>query len=141
MYDSILCVQGYVIYSVSYYKVLVPMCKEINVFEMKISSRITIEFKILVALKILGRDYDCDTVSELSAIGESTCNEIFRKFETTFSKYYYPRYVTFPEGDELNRVMEVYRQLGFPGACGSMDGTHVRWFGCPKFLTNSCKGK
>ena len=54
------------------------MCKEINVFEMKISSRITIEFKILVALRILGRDNDCDTVSELSAISESTCNEIFK---------------------------------------------------------------
>ena len=35
-------------------EVLVPMCREINVFEMKISSRITIEFKILVALRILG---------------------------------------------------------------------------------------
>ena len=122
-------------------EVLVPMCKEINVFEMKISSHITIEFKILVALRILGRDNDYDTVSELSAIGESTCNEIFRKFVINFSKNYYPRYVTYPEGDELNRVMEVYRQLGFPGACGSMDGTYFRWFGCPKFLTNSCKGK
>ena len=122
-------------------EVLVPMCKEINAFEMKISSRITIEFKILVALRILGRDNDCDTVSELSAIGESTCNEIFKKLVTKFSKYYYPPCVTFPEGDEPNRVMEVHRQLGFPGACGFMVGTHVRWFGCPKFLTNSCKGK
>ena len=60
---------------------------------------------------------------------------------TKFSKCYYPPCVTFPEGDEPNRVMEVHRQLGFPGACGFMVGTHVRWFGCPKFLTNSCKGK
>ena len=33
-------------------EVLVPMCKEINVFEMKISPRITLEFKILVALRM-----------------------------------------------------------------------------------------
>ena len=37
--------------------------------------------------------------------------------------------------------MEVYRLLGFPGACGSMDATHVHWAACPKHLTNLCKGK
>ena len=121
--------------------IIVPLCKDSNVFEMKISSQIPIEFKVLVALRILGRDNDCDTISELSAIGESTCNNIFRKFVVNFAKHFFESYVNFPEGDELKRVMEVYRQLGFPGACGSMDGTHVRWFSCPKHLTNSCKGK
>ena len=58
-----------------------------------------------------------------------------------FAKHHFESYVNFPEGNELKRVMEVYRQLGFPDACGSMDGTHVRWFSCPKHLTNSCKGK
>ena len=62
---------------------------------MKISSRITIEFKILVALRILGRDNDCDTVSELSAIGESTCNEIFRKFVINISTKYSKSYKNF----------------------------------------------
>ena len=41
----------------------------------------------------------------------------------------------------MHRVMEVYRQLGFPGACGSMDGTHVKWSACPKDLRNYCSGE
>ena len=34
--------------------IIVPLCKDSNVFEMKISSRIPIEFKVLVALRIWG---------------------------------------------------------------------------------------
>ena len=41
----------------------------------------------------------------------------------------------------MARVMEVYRMLGFPGACGSMGGTHVRWLACSNYLYHSCKGK
>ena len=62
-----------------------------------------------MALRILGRENDCDTISELSAIGESTCNNIFRKFVVNFGKHHLESYVNFPEGNELKRVMEVYR--------------------------------
>ena len=35
------------------------------------------------------------------------------------------------EGDELSIVMNVYRKMGFPGAVGSVDATHIRWHMCP----------
>ena len=35
----------------------------------------------------------------------------------------------------------MYRKIGFPGACGSMDVTHLRWDNCPKRLTNFYKGR
>lgn len=53
-------------------KFLVPLCEGNNVFDMERVSNIPIKFKILVALKILGHDNDCDTMSELPLIGEST---------------------------------------------------------------------
>ena len=74
-------------FRIDYRMFIVSLCKDSNVFEMKISSRIPIEFKVLVALKILGRDNDCDTISKLSAIGESTCNDIFGKFVVYFAKH------------------------------------------------------
>ena len=43
---------------------LVPVCKVHNIFNLKIQSRVPIEYKILVALRILGRDCDADTASE-----------------------------------------------------------------------------
>ena len=50
-------------------KFLVPLCEGNNVFDMERVSNIPIKFKILVALKILGHDNDCDTMSELPLIG------------------------------------------------------------------------
>ena len=120
---------------------LVPLCKENNVFDMKYNSKIPIEIKILAVLRILGRDNDCDTIAELSLIGESTCNSIFKKFVEKFSELFYEKYVYMPTGNEMKEVNEVYSRVGFPGACGSMDGTHVRWLSCPLRLTNACKGK
>ena len=95
----------------------------------------------MVSLRILGRDNDCDTISEMSMMGESTINNIFKQFVKGFADMYYTDFIKFPEGQELSRVMEVYRMLGLPGACGSMDGTHVKWAVCPKYLHHACKGK
>ena len=43
--------------------IIVPLCKDTKVFDMKLSSRMPIEFKVLVALRILGIDNVCDTIS------------------------------------------------------------------------------
>lgn len=58
--------------------VLVPMCISKNVFDMTNKSFIPIEFKILVCLRILGRDATADDIKELCCIGESTVNYIFK---------------------------------------------------------------
>jgi hypothetical protein len=121
---------------------LVPLCEESNVFCTS-QSRIPVEFKVLVALRILGRNNSADDTNELSGgvIGESTCNTIFKVFVTKISNLLYHEYVKEPEGQELQRVMEGYRLLGLPGAIGSMDVTHVWWARCPPELVWSCTGK
>ena len=56
------------------------MCMHKNIFQSKYSSAIPLEFKIMVALRILGRDSVADDIEELSGVGESTTNSIFKNF-------------------------------------------------------------
>ena len=68
-----------------YFKVLVPMCKEKDIFRnnpRKFS--IPIELKALVALRILGRDATADDCCELSKCSETSCTTFFHQFVTNF---------------------------------------------------------
>jgi Plant transposon protein len=122
-------------------QVLVPLCREKNVFETKSAHRIPIEMKVLLCLRILGRNSCADDASELSGVAESSCLAFFKIFVKNFAKYIYPMYVKVPEGDNLARVMEVYRKLGFPGGLGSMDCTRLKWGMCPVQIRQSATGK
>jgi hypothetical protein len=112
--------------------VLLPQCRERNVFEEQRPSIISIEFKILISLRILGRDAVADACAELSFVGESTCHTIFKQFVKNYSANFYSEYVNYPTGDDLMNIMETYRRLGFPGCVGSIDCTHVKWSACHK---------
>jgi hypothetical protein len=120
---------------------LVPYCIAKNIFQYKKKSQIGVEYKILVCLRILGRGHDLDSVNELSLIPTSTCHYIFKQFIYNFSAAFYDRHVYMPVGDELKKVMEVYKLLGFNGAIGSMDCTHVKWNKCPASKQTFCIGK
>jgi hypothetical protein len=104
--------------------IIIPSCQEHGVLNSE-KERIPLEFKVLAALRMLGRDSCSDTISELSSMGESTCNGIFKSFLKQFANALYDIYVRPPQGEELLRVMESYRRLGFPGAVGSVDCTHI----------------
>jgi hypothetical protein len=117
------------------------MCRQSNIFRMKYKSYIPIEFKILVALRILGRDAKADDIAEITEIGESTVLSIFKTFIAEFSNTFLATYVHMPTGDDLLKTMECYRILGMPGAVGSVDCTHVRLARCPDPLHWLCKGK
>lgn len=122
-------------------EVLVPNCIERNVFSTKRWSKIPIEFKILVVLRLLGRANDFDTLAELSNLPLSTCHLIFTQFAPSFVRLFYKDYVYFPTGEELITVMQGYKQMGFNGAVGSIDCTHVVWNKCPASVTNLTTGK
>ena len=99
--------------------VLVPLCEEKPIFNCIRTSRIPVEFKIMIGLRILGRDHDCDTVSELAGVGESTCNTIFKQFVENFSTHYCNDFVKFPEGEELTSSMRGQRRLSDIGMASS----------------------
>lgn len=117
------------------------MCMHKNIFQSKYSSAIPLEFKIMVALRILGRDSVADDIEELSGVGESTTNSIFKTFVKEFSTAFMDDYVHFPTGEDLLQCMELYRVLGVPGALGSVDCTHVRLRRCPVGVRWLCSGK
>ena len=124
---------------------LVPKCTEEKIFNSGDGSGrswhvIPIEIKLLMSLRILGRGNVLDDIVELSGISKTSVWSIFHNFVTNFSKKF-ESFINMPEGEDLESVLEVYRRLGFPGCVGSIDCTHVRWWGCPSNLTNICTGK
>ena len=126
---------------------LVPQCEENNIFGLKrkadgsVFGIIPLEIKILIALRILGRGNCCDDLNEFTQVGESTCNNYFKQFVKAFSARFKEKFISPAKGDDLKQVIEVYSRHGFPGACGSMDCTHIPRRMCPVELTNLCTGK
>lgn len=59
---------------------LIPAIKGARLFNSCRSSKIPVEFKVMIALRIIARDTCADTGSELSAVPKSTCNAIFKSF-------------------------------------------------------------
>jgi hypothetical protein len=126
---------------------LVPECQKANIFDSKLTvngvtkDQIPIEIKIMIALRLLGRGNVVDDLAELSNASGTSVRLIFKTFVTNFAKHFRTSFIRMPTGDELNKVLDIYRRLGFPGCIGSMDCTHVRWLCCPAELTNLCTGK
>lgn len=117
-------------------QILVPECRLYNK-----ESRIAIEFKILISLRFLARGHDTDTMEELSGVSQATCHRIFQLFIRNYSKRLFNKYVFVPTGRGLVEVMRDYKLLGFNGAWGSIDVTHVFWNKCPEEFKHFCTGK
>ena len=74
-------------------------------------------------------------------MSESTIQAVFHRFCKTFAEEMYEDHVHLPGGDALSRVMDQYDKLGFTGAVGSTDVTHIRWDCCRFSLARSFTGK
>jgi hypothetical protein len=105
--------------------VLVPQCVAVNVFEQSGVSKIPVEIKVMVALRILGRNGCSDGCIEGSFVAKSTATELFRKFVQNYNLHYYNSSVRLPTGDHILKLKEEYKQIGFPGCIGSMDTTRI----------------
>ena len=58
--------------------IFVPLCVSKDIFQLKCNSRIPVEIRLLIVLRILGRGHTADDCFELSGVGESTCNALLR---------------------------------------------------------------
>lgn len=124
--------------------ILVEICRDNNVFEVTNYSRtkIPIEIKLLCCLRVLGRDDCFDAIEEYSNIPEKTAWWFFKLFLKNFVRCLKHQVVRPPtEGIELSKVMKVYTKMGFPGAIGSVDATHIRWHMCPVDKVHLATGK
>jgi hypothetical protein len=80
----------------------------VNLFAQQRQGKIPIEFKILISLRILGRDACADDIDELLNIGGSTVNAIFKTFVKACATKLYPQHVYVPEGEELEKIVLTY---------------------------------
>jgi hypothetical protein len=119
----------------------VPEAKRLNLFDAKYKSHIPLEIKLMVGLRTLGRAAVMDDMAEMSGVSVTACYTIFKDFCYGMANKFYPDYVKPPSGDYLLKVMDQYARLGFPGAVGSVDCTHVFWDKCPYDKFHMCKGK
>lgn len=102
------------------------------------------EIKILGTLYWLGEGCSFRTIYNLS--GRVLTAQTFCDFAKIFCSmvciHLAPLYICPPKDVHgLKQVSRQYTPLGFPGACGSVDGVQIAWEGCPFGLRNSCIGK
>jgi hypothetical protein len=118
-----------------------PQAKAHNLFDLKYKSGIPLEIKLMIGLRVLGRGTVMADIEEMSGVPRSTCYDIFKDFLHGFSTKLYKSYVSPPTGPYLREVMDEYARLGFAGAVGSVDCTHVFWDKCPHDLLHLCKDR
>ncbi|KAJ1429659.1 hypothetical protein B484DRAFT_479390 [Ochromonadaceae sp. CCMP2298] len=85
------------------FKQLVVQATEVNLFNQQRQGKIPLEFKLLIGLRILGRDACADDLDEALNIGGSTINNIFKQFVTGMATKLYDRHVHVPQGEEQDR--------------------------------------
>ena len=64
---------------------IVERCKQADLFGR---TKIPIEFRILIALRILGRGNCADDLFEICGIGQSTINSVFHEFTSKFVEHF-----------------------------------------------------
>ncbi|WOG82737.1 hypothetical protein DCAR_0101905 [Daucus carota subsp. sativus] len=87
--------------------------------------------KITAALRIIAYGVPADAIDDYIRIGESTAIESLKKFVTAIVQIFGEQYLRKPNSADINRLMEVAKQRGFPGMLGSIDCMHWRWKNCP----------
>lgn len=86
----------------------------------------SIELLVLGALRVLGRGWTFKCCWESTLIHHTTHRHFFHQFIAFGREVLYPMYVKFPTTpSEAYSHMFDYHKVGFNGAIGSTDGTHI----------------
>ena len=103
---------------------------------------VPLELKVLGALRMVCKGCAFDAIAELSGMSEQTMHRFFHSFWEQFVAHFKDLWIKYPKtAAEAARSMQMYKELGFPGAAGSVDCTHVWWGNCPAGLANLYTGK
>ena len=103
---------------------------------------VPLELKVLGALRMSAKVCSFDAIAELSGMSVSTMQSFYHHFWDKFVREFKDRWFTYPTTAlEAEDNLAVYGRLGFPGAIGSVDCTHVLWGRCPSMYQNTYTGK
>tara|TARA_B110000046_G_scaffold90116_1_gene98147 strand:- start:388 stop:1953 length:1566 start_codon:yes stop_codon:yes gene_type:complete len=87
--------------------------------------------KVLAALRCLAKGVDPEGVADAAHLSEGVLNKFIPSFIKWLGTKVYDKWVTLPEGEELEHALGVFTRLGFPGAYCNTDGVHLSWDACP----------
>ncbi|KAK2353814.1 hypothetical protein QL285_091400 [Trifolium repens] len=88
--------------------------------------------KCTTAMRMLAYGMAADAVDEYIKIGSTTTLECLRRFCKGIIRLYEQVYLRAPTQDDLQKILHVSEQRGFPGMIGSIDCMHWEWKNCPK---------
>ena len=85
---------------------ILTRCREKAIFSSVVSkhSQIPDEIKLMLCLRVLGRDDLFDDISKMSDMGESTALTVFTEFVLSFSFLFQEEFIKVPEGDDLQNL-------------------------------------
>ena len=72
-----------------------------------------------------------DLMDEAFGIAETTALECVNKFVRGIRHIYGENYLRRPNGEDIQRLLQVGEARGFLGMLGSLDSMHWRWRNCP----------
>ena len=92
----------------------------------KLRAPITVEKRVLVALWRLATNIEFRTLAHLFGIGRSTACEVTHEVVNAINAILLPKYLTFPTGQRLDKVISGFRDSwNIPQCAGAIDGTHI----------------
>ncbi|XP_073153369.1 protein ANTAGONIST OF LIKE HETEROCHROMATIN PROTEIN 1-like [Henckelia pumila] len=87
--------------------------------------------KITAALRILAYGTSADSTDEYIKIGESTAIESLKRFCRAMVEVFGDWYLRSPNTEDIERILLIGKQRGFPRMLGSLDCMHWKWKNCP----------
>ncbi|XP_073312269.1 protein ANTAGONIST OF LIKE HETEROCHROMATIN PROTEIN 1-like [Primulina huaijiensis] len=87
--------------------------------------------KITAAMRILAYGMAADSTDEYIKIGESTAIESLKRFCRAVVEVFGDWYLRSPNVEDIERILLIGKQRGFPGMLGSLDCMHWKWKNCP----------
>uniref|UniRef100_A0A0D3ECQ6 DDE Tnp4 domain-containing protein n=1 Tax=Brassica oleracea var. oleracea TaxID=109376 RepID=A0A0D3ECQ6_BRAOL len=87
--------------------------------------------KCTAAIRQLAYGGGADTVDEYVRLGETTARKCLHHFTAGIIHLYGDEYLRRPTPEDLQRLLYIGEQSGFPGMVGNIDCMHWEWKNCP----------
>lgn len=97
--------------------------------------------KCTAAIRVLGYGEAHDRVDEYLRMGETTTRVTVEKFTDFVIAQFGQQYLRTPTREDLERLLHVGAQRGFPGMMGSIDCMHWEWKNCPGGFRGQYQGR
>ena len=97
--------------------------------------------KVCACVQMLATGLSADSMDERYRMGKSTSLQALKFFCMAIIEIFGDEYLRSPTAQDLERILSINADRGFPGMGGSVDCMHVKWKNCPKAWAGQYKGK